>query len=69
MKISAAAKLERRFNETYKTLRRRIAAKFRMHLIVSLIKLNLISEVLMHGRLFEKFIKSGKISLVTYKNM
>ena len=37
-------------NETYKILRRRIAAKFRMHLIGSLIKLNQISEVLMHGR-------------------
>ena len=55
--------------ETGKTLRRRIVAKFRMHLIGSLIKLNRISEVLMHGRFFENFIKSWKISLVTCKNM
>ena len=40
-----------------------------MHLIGSLIKLNRISEVLMHGRFSETFIKSWKFSLVTYKNM
>ena len=61
MKVSAASKLERRLNETCKTLRRKIAAKFRMHLIGSLIKLNRISEGLMHGRFFENFIKSWKI--------
>ena len=33
------------------------AAKFRMHLIGSLIKLNRMSEVLMHGRFFENFCK------------
>ena len=69
MKASVAFKQERRFNETCKTLRRRIAAKFRMHLICDLIKLNQISKVLLHGRFFENFIKSWKISLVTYKNM
>ena len=47
----------------------KIAAKFRKHLIGSLIKLNHISEVLMHGRFFENFMKSWKISLVTYRNM
>ena len=51
-------------------MRRIIAAKFRMHLIIgSLVKLNQINEVLIHGRLFENFIKSWIISLVTYKNM
>ena len=70
MKVSAAfSKLERRLNETCKTLRHRIAAKFSMHLMDSLINLNCISEVLMHGRFLENFIKSWKISLVTYKNM
>ena len=59
----------RRLNEICKTLRRKNAAKFRMHFIGSLIKLNRISEVSMHGRFFESFIKSWKISLVTYKNM
>ena len=33
-------------------------AKFRMHLIGSLIKINRISEVLLHERFFENFIKS-----------
>ena len=65
-------KLEPRPNETFKTLRRRIAGKFRMQFIGSLINLNRIIEVLMHGRFFENFenfIKSWKISLVTYKIM
>ena len=48
----------------YKTLRRKIAAKFKMHFIGSLIKLIRICEVLLHGRLFENFIKSMKIRLV-----
>ena len=46
-----------------------LAAKFRMHLIGSLIKLNRICDVFLHGRFVEKFIKSWKISLATYKNM
>ena len=69
MKFSAAYKIERCLSETCKTLQRRNAAKFRMYLIGSLIKFNQISEVLMHGRFCENFIKSWKISLVTYKNM
>ena len=48
-------------NETCKTLRRKIAAKFRMHFIGSLIKLNRISEVLLHGRFFENFKNHGKL--------
>ena len=66
MKVSAAFKIRtgRHLNETYKTMRRRIAAKFRMHHIGSLIKLNRISEVLMHGHFFEQFKKTWKISLV-----
>ena len=55
--------------ETCKTLRRRIGAKFRMHHIGSLIKLNRVSEVLLHGPFFESFIKSWKLCLVTYKNI
>ena len=59
----AAFELERRPNETCKTSRHRIATKFRMHLIGSLIKANLISEVLMHGRFFEIFFKNhGKLA-------
>ena len=58
MKDSAALKIERRPNETCKTLLLGIAAKFRMHLIGSLININSISEVLMHGRFLENFIKS-----------
>ena len=50
-------------------MRHRIAAKIRMHLIGSSIKLNRISEVLLRGRFFENFIKSQKVSLETYKNM
>ena len=46
-------------------MRRRIAAKFRMHFIGSFVKLNRISEVLMHERFFDNFIKSWKFSLVT----
>ena len=38
-----------------------------MHLVDS--RLNRISEVLMHGRFFEKFMKSWEISLATCKNM
>ena len=38
-------------------------------LIGSLIKLSRISEVLMHGRFLENFVKSWKIILVTYKNL
>ena len=56
MMVSAAFKIRTRFNETYKTVRRRIAAKFRMHHIGSLIKLNQFSEELMLGRFFENFI-------------
>ena len=52
------SKLERRLKETCKILRRRIAVKFRMHLIGSLIKLNRISEVLLHGSFLENFMKS-----------
>ena len=59
----------RNLYKTCKTLHCRIAAKLRMHLIGSLIKLNEISEVLMHGRFFVNFTKSWKISLVTYKIM
>ena len=55
MMVSAAFKIRTRFNETYKTLRRRIAAKFRMHHIGSLIKLNQFSEELMLGRFFENW--------------
>ena len=66
MQATITSKLEQCLNETYKILRHRIAAKFRMHLIGSLIKLNRISEVLMHTRFFEKLIKSWKNSLVTY---
>ena len=61
------SKFEWRLHETCKTLRRRIAAKFRMRLIGSLIKINRISEVLMHVRFFENFTKSWKISLISYK--
>ena len=63
------SELERRLNEAWKTLRLEIAAKFRMHFIGSLIKLNRISEVLIHGRFSQNFIKSWKFSLVTYKTM
>ena len=63
------SKLERRLYETWKTSRRRIAAKFDMHFIGSLIKLNRINEDLMHGHFLENFSKSWKISLVTNKNM
>ena len=55
--------------ETCKTLRQIIAANFRMHLIRSLIKLNRISEVLLHEPFFENFMKSWKLCLVTYKNI
>ena len=65
--IKLLSKLERRLYETCKTSRRRIASKFKMHFIGSLIELNRISEDLMHGHFFENFIKSWKISLVTYK--
>ena len=37
----------------------------RMHLIGSLLKLNRINEVSMHGCFFEEIIKSWKISLAT----
>ena len=40
-----------------------------MHFIGSLIKLNRISEVLLHVRFFDNLIKSWKVRLVTYKNM
>ena len=62
------SKLERRLNETCKALRGEIAATLRVHFIGGLIKLNRISEVSLHGRVFENFIKSW-ISLVTYKNI
>ena len=52
------SKLEQRLNKTSKTLRRRIAAKLSMHLIDSLIKLNRVGEVLLHGNFFANFIKS-----------
>ena len=64
MKVSAASNLERRRNESGKTLRRRIAAKFRMNLKGSLIKLNQISGVLMHERFFSEFYKI----MENYKN-
>ena len=63
------SKLERRLYETGKTSRRRIATKFKMQFKGSLIKLNRISEDLMHGHFVENFIKSLKISLVTYRNL
>ena len=70
MKVSAAfSKLERRLHGTCKTSRLAIAAKFQMHLLGSLINSNSISEVLMHGRFFEKVINLLKISLVAYKNL
>ena len=50
-------------------LQRRIVAKFRMHHIGSLIKLNRISEVSLHERFTEKFIKSWKNGLHTYKKL
>ena len=62
-------KLEWNLNETYKTSCLWIVAKFRMHFIGSLIKLNWISAILLHESLLENFIKSWKISLVTYKNL
>ena len=49
------SKLELRLNETCKTCRKRIAAKFKMHLKSSLIKFIRISEVSMHGRILENF--------------
>ena len=69
MKFSAAFKIERRFNVACTTLRRRIAAKVRMHLQGSLIKLNRIREILMHRRFLWIFYKIIKISLATYENM
>ena len=45
------SKLEQRLNEICKALRRKIAAKFRVHFIGSLIKLNRIKEVLLHVRI------------------
>ena len=45
MKVSAAFQNLNGLKETCKTLRLRISAKFRIHLIDSLIKLNRISEV------------------------
>ena len=69
MKVSAETASQLRPIETWKISCLAIAAKFRMHFLGSLIKLNRISEVLLHGRFFENFIKSWKISLVTYKNL
>ena len=63
------SKLELLLNETSKTSCLKIAAKLQIHSLGSLIKLNWINEVLMHGSLFENFIKSWKISLVTYKKL
>ena len=40
-----------------------------MHPIGSLVKLNRISEVLIHEHFFENLIKLWKISLVAYKNI
>ena len=60
-------KIEQRLYETCETSRRRIAAKFKIHFIGSLIKINRIREDLLHGHFFENFIKSWKISLI-YKN-
>ena len=48
MRSRLLSRLERRLNETSKSLRRIIAAKFSMHLLGSLMKLNRINEVLMH---------------------
>ena len=62
------SKLERRLFETCKTSQLRIASKLMMHLIGSLINLNYISEVFMQEGFLENFIKSWKLSLVTYKN-
>ena len=56
--LSCFSKFEWRLYETCKTSRLKITAKFRMHLIGSLINLNCISEVLMHGDFLENFIKS-----------
>ena len=42
---------------------------FRCILYCRQIKSNRISEDLLHGHFIENFIKSEKISLVTYKNM
>ena len=58
MKVSAAFKIRIAPNETYKTLRRRIAANIRLHLIEGLIKLSRMSEVLLHERFFENCINS-----------
>ena len=52
MKVSAAFTLERRLDETCKTLCRRIAAKIRMHFTGSLKRFNRVSEDLLHERFF-----------------
>ena len=56
MTISFAFKIRTGPYETCKTLLRRNATKFRIHLIGSVIKLNRISEVLMHRRFFENLV-------------
>ena len=63
MRSQLLSKLVRRPNETCKTSQRRIAAKFNMHFIGSLIKLNRISEDLMHGHFFENLSNNGILAL------
>ena len=58
MRSELHIKLEQLVNETYKTSQLVIAAKVRMHLIVSLIKLNTNSETSMHRCFLENFIKT-----------
>ena len=57
MRSQLLLKLEQLLNETCKNVGLGIAAKFRMHLLGSLIELTRIIENLMHGNFLESFIK------------
>ena len=56
MRSQLLSKLELALNQTCKTLQLRIVAKLKMHLLGNLIKLNQISEILLHGSLLDTFI-------------
>ena len=60
MRYQLLLKLEFLPNETCKTLRLGIAANFRLHLKGTLIKLNRISEDLMHRSFVELFLNHEK---------
>ena len=60
---------ERLLNETFATSRRPIAAKFRMRLLSSLMKMYRNNELPVHGSFCESFKKSRYFSLVFYEKL